>query len=165
MVNIDPEVSGIMLRVRASYACSNVLGQICLDAVVNPPKPGDPSYELFNKVYHIIMIKKLSNQIFNFFLFGLKEKHQILSSLKERAKLVTELLNKIEGVHCNPVQGILNLFNFLTFKACFYDHFQIKGALYAFPRVTIPQRAVDHALVLDKLTNNYSYYVKLMPKV
>lgn len=49
----------------------------------------------------------------------------MLEGLKEKAKLVTELLNKIEGVECNPVQG----------------------AMYAFPKITIPPKAVEHAKV------------------
>jgi alanine transaminase len=48
-----------------------------------------------------------------------------LSGLKEKAKLVTELFNKIKGVSCNPVQG----------------------AMYAFPQIQIPQKAIDHAKV------------------
>jgi alanine transaminase len=71
-----------------------------MDTIVNPPKPGEPSYELF-----------------------MKEKNIVLDGLKEKAQLVTELLNKIEGVKCNPVQG----------------------AMYAFPQITIPQKAIDHA--------------------
>lgn len=54
-----------------------------MDAAVNPPRPGEPSYESF-----------------------MQEKNNILNGLKEKAKLVTELLNKIEGVKCNPVQGL-----------------------------------------------------------
>ena len=83
-----------------------------MDAVVNPPKPGEPSFELFNK-----------------------EKNQVLDGLKEKARLVTELLNKIEGITCNPVQG----------------------AMYAFPKVHIPEKAVNYAKVnLRMLT--YSWF-------
>ena len=58
-----------------------------------------------------------------------------MNGLKEKARLVTELLNKIEGVKCNPVQG----------------------AMYAFPRITIPQKAIDHA----RVTFNF-YKIKLL---
>lgn len=53
----------------------------------------------------------------------------MLEALKEKAKLVTELLNKIEGIECNPVQG----------------------AMYAFPKITIPPKAVEHAKVSTNL--------------
>ena len=61
-----------------------------MDVVVNPPREGDVSFESFSK-----------------------QKSQILASLAERAKLVADTLNGIEGFSCNTVQG----------------------AMYAFPRV------------------------------
>lgn len=102
VVNMDPGVKAELKKLSSAQLCSSVLGQVCMDTVVNPPKPGEPSYELF-----------------------MKEKAEVLNGLKEKAILVTELLNKIEGVKCNPVQG----------------------AMYAFPQITIPQKAVDHAKV------------------
>ena len=54
-----------------------------------------------------------------------KEKNEVLNGLKEKARLVTELFNKIEGIKCNPVQG----------------------AMYAFPQIMIPPKAVEHAKV------------------
>ncbi len=45
--------------------------------------------------------------------------------MKEKARLVTDLFNKIEGVKCNPVQG----------------------AMYAFPQIRIPEKAIKHAKV------------------
>jgi alanine transaminase len=55
--------------------------------VVNPPKPGEPSYELF-----------------------LKEKTAVLESLKLRAEMVAKTFNSIEGFSCNPVQGAMYAF-------------------------------------------------------
>jgi aspartate/methionine/tyrosine aminotransferase len=59
---------------------------------VNPPMPGEPSYDAY-----------------------VKEKKAVLQSLAERAKMVAETFNSIEGVSCNKVQG----------------------AMYAFPKVQI----------------------------
>lgn len=95
-----PEVKVELKKLSSAQLCSSVLGQACMDAVVNPPKPGEPSYELF-----------------------VKEKTSVLEGLKEKAQLVSKLFNSIKGVKCNPVQG----------------------AMYAFPQVAIPQRAIDHA--------------------
>ncbi|RNA42086.1 alanine aminotransferase [Brachionus plicatilis] len=86
---MDSDVKAELKKLSSAQLCSSVLGQICMDTVVNPPKKGEPSYELF-----------------------MKEKEQVLSSLKEKAKLVTELLNKIEGVKCNPVQGAIKIYFF-----------------------------------------------------
>lgn len=58
-----------------------------MDTVVNPPMPGEPSYEQY-----------------------MNEKKAILNSLAERAKMVAETFNSIEGVSCNEVQGAMYAF-------------------------------------------------------
>ena len=63
-----------------------------MDVVVNPPKPGEPSYASF-----------------------IEQKEGTLKSLAERAKLVADTFNSIEGFTCQTVQG----------------------AMYAFPRVSV----------------------------
>ena len=63
-----------------------------MDVVVNPPRKGEPSYASF-----------------------IAQKEGTLQSLAERAKLVAETFNSIEGFTCQTVQG----------------------AMYAFPRVSI----------------------------
>jgi aspartate/methionine/tyrosine aminotransferase len=59
-------------------------------------------------------------------IFILKETTEIFKSLKERAELVTKLFNSIEGIKCRASSG----------------------ALYAFPRIEIPIRAIEHARVI-----------------
>lgn len=58
-----------------------------MDVVVNPPQKGEESYEKFQA-----------------------EKAAVLSSLAERAKLVADTFNKIEGFSCNTVQGAMYAF-------------------------------------------------------
>uniref|UniRef100_A0A8C9U9V7 alanine transaminase n=1 Tax=Scleropages formosus TaxID=113540 RepID=A0A8C9U9V7_SCLFO len=53
----------------------------------------------------------------------MKERTATLRSLAERAKLTEQILNTVPGIHCNPVQG----------------------AMYSFPQITIPERAVQEA--------------------
>lgn len=52
-----------------------------------------------------------------------KEKNAVLASLKERAELIAKSLNSFEGFSCNPVQG----------------------AMYAFPQITLPPKAIEAA--------------------
>jgi len=52
-----------------------------MDVVVNPPVPGDDSYELY-----------------------IEERTKVLSDLKYKAKLVADTFNSIEGISCQPVQ-------------------------------------------------------------
>ena len=49
----------------------------------------------------------------------------MLDSLKEKGRLVTELFNSIPGITCNPVMG----------------------AMYAFPRLHLPDKAIKEAEV------------------
>jgi alanine transaminase len=79
---MDKDVKAELSKLSSAQLCSSVLGQACMYSVVNAPVEKDESFELFNK-----------------------EKSTVLDSLKEKALLVTELLNKIKGVTCNPVQG------------------------------------------------------------
>lgn len=68
--------------------------------MVNPPKKGDASYDSHNA-----------------------EVDELFQSLKRRATLVADTLNKLDGVTCNPVEG----------------------AMYAFPQIRLPKNAVKVA--------------------
>ncbi|KAJ8943756.1 hypothetical protein NQ318_011968 [Aromia moschata] len=100
VINMDPNVKAMYLKAISAMLCSTVVGQACLDVIMNPPTPGEPSYELF-----------------------IKEKTEVLDSLKLRAKMVADTFNSIEGFSCNPVQG----------------------AMYAFPQLKLPEKAVQAA--------------------
>jgi alanine transaminase len=100
VINMCPEVKAALLKSISAQLCPTTVGQACIDCVVNPPKQGEPSYDLF-----------------------MKEKNGVLQSLKERAEMVANTFNSIEGFSCNPVQG----------------------AMYAFPQFTLPQKAIDAA--------------------
>lgn len=100
VINMCPEVKAALLKSISAQLCPTTVGQACIDVVVNPPKKGEPSYDLF-----------------------MKEKNGVLQSLKERAEMVANTFNSIEGFSCNPVQG----------------------AMYAFPQFKLPQKAIDAA--------------------
>lgn len=95
-----PEVKAALLKSISAQLCPTTIGQATIDVVVNPPKKGEPSYNLF-----------------------VKEKNGVLQSLKERAEMVAETFNSIEGFSCNPVQG----------------------AMYAFPQFKLPKNAIEAA--------------------
>lgn len=101
VVNMDPGVMAMLQKSISAKLCPTVIGQACMDTVVNPPRPGEPSYETWKA-----------------------EVDHTIASLKKRAKLVEDTLNSIPGIHCNEVQG----------------------AMYAFPRVELPPKAVAAAL-------------------
>lgn len=74
IINMDPKVMAVLMKSISAMLCPTVLGQVAMDAVVNPPQPGEPSYNLF-----------------------IREKTEILRSLAERSELVVDTLNSIEG--------------------------------------------------------------------
>ncbi|PRW60642.1 alanine aminotransferase 2 [Chlorella sorokiniana] len=103
--NFPAEVKEQLYKLASICLCPNLSGQICMALVMNPPKPGEPSYEQFAR-----------------------EREEIIDSLKRRAELVVKTFRGLEGVTCNPVEG----------------------AMYAFPRLTMPAGAVEAAAAQRK---------------
>merc|ERR1712012_299753 len=98
--NVDPQVKAMLLKSVSAKLCPTVIGQACMDVIVNPPKEGEPSYDSYHS-----------------------QKNHILKGLAERAKLVAETFNSMEGISCNIVQG----------------------AMYAFPQLHLPPKAIAKA--------------------
>jgi len=114
--NIDPEVVAQMYKVLSINLSPNILGGAGLALMCNPPQPGDESYDVFQQ-----------------------EKAQLLQSLKNRARMMTEAFNSAEGISCQEVEG----------------------ALYAFPQITLPQGAIDAAKAAGKAPDVF-YCLKLL---
>jgi len=96
--NIPADVVAQITKLQSVSLCANLPGQVAMYCMINPPKPGDPSYELF-----------------------VKERDGVLAELRARAKILAEGLGSIPGIQCNAVAG----------------------AMYAFPRVTLPAGKTD----------------------
>ena len=62
---------------------------------------------------------------FFFFKFFLQEKMSIMDSYQRKAGITTKMLNSLKDVSCNAVTG----------------------SLYAFPKVILPQKAIEEAKV------------------
>jgi len=73
---------------------------VALACYVNPPRPGDESHEAHQQ-----------------------ERRAIISSLKQRARRMSEFFNELPGISCQLVDG----------------------SMYAFPRVFLPQLAIQEA--------------------
>ena len=81
LIGFDPEVAQEVYKFISIQLCPPVLGQCIVEMMVNPPKEGEPSYELYKKEY---------DGIFN--------------GLKERAYALYEAFKKMEGVECDKPQ-------------------------------------------------------------
>ncbi|CAH8618047.1 unnamed protein product [Heterobilharzia americana] len=89
-----------LFKALSARLCPPLMGQVVMEAVVNPPKPNEPSYSIF-----------------------VRERDDVLNALKEKANITYSALNTMPNMSCNPVQG----------------------AMYAFPRIYLPTRAVEEA--------------------
>ncbi|KAI1890197.1 hypothetical protein AGOR_G00171200 [Albula goreensis] len=69
----------------------------------------------------------------------IKEKKAVLGALAEKAKLTEQTLNTVPGIKCNPVQG----------------------AMYAFPQLFIPAKAVEQAKKLGMAPDMF-YCLRLL---
>ncbi|KAJ3045254.1 hypothetical protein HDV00_011126 [Rhizophlyctis rosea] len=84
---IDEEVKEMFYKVCSISLCPPVQGQVMVDLMVNPPRKGEPSHQLYQS-----------------------EIEAIYESLKRRARKLADALNELEGVTCNPAQGAMYLF-------------------------------------------------------
>lgn len=106
LYQVGDDLRAQLVKLASISLCSNTSGQLMTGLMVNPPKEGDASFELYAK-----------------------ERDAILQSLKRRAQQVARELNTCTGVSCNEVEG----------------------ALYAFPTITLPARAVEAAKAAGKV--------------
>lgn len=106
LINVEKNVRLMFEKVLFMRLCSNTTGQVAIDAIVKPPRVGEPSHEQW-----------------------LKEKSFVLDSLTERARIVTEKINSHKGFSCQP----------------------INGAMYAFPRIDLPPKAIEAANKVGQL--------------
>ncbi|XP_056148509.1 alanine aminotransferase 1-like isoform X2 [Lampris incognitus] len=100
LVNLDPAVMKHVNTQFSTLAGSAATGQIALDLMANPPQPGDPSYRTYEE-----------------------ETQYIKATLVQNVKRVTEVLNDLPGLSCQPV----------------------KGGAVVFPRLHLPPGAIQRA--------------------
>ncbi|EUB57099.1 Alanine aminotransferase 2 [Echinococcus granulosus] len=87
LINFDPGVQAQLFKYLSARLCPAVLGQVMIGVICDPPRPSEPSYDLY-----------------------IRERDSVLADLKEKAQLATDTLNSLEGVTCNAVQGAMYAF-------------------------------------------------------
>ncbi|XP_074328690.1 glutamate--glyoxylate aminotransferase 2-like [Apium graveolens] len=87
MTNIPPKTVDEIYKVASISLSPNVPGQIFMGVMVNPPKPGDISYDRFAR-----------------------ESKGILGSLRKRAQIMTDGFNSCRNVVCNFTEGAMYSF-------------------------------------------------------
>lgn len=106
LVGFHPSVEEVIYKLAAIQLCPVVMGQVAVELMVNPPQPGDESFEEFNTEY---------NGIFN--------------TLKHRSSVLYKAFQEMEGVECQAPEG----------------------AMYLFPKINFPQKALDEAKALNEV--------------
>lgn len=85
--NIGDDVIALLYKMASVSLCPPVSGQIGVDCMVRPPRPGDPSYPLWKT-----------------------ETEATHAALAQRTKTMAERLNSLSGVSCVDSPGALYLF-------------------------------------------------------
>jgi alanine transaminase len=85
--NMPDDVLAQMIKQQSISLCANVSGQINTYLMVAPPQPGDESYEIYAR-----------------------EKRDVLDSLKRKAEILYEHINKIERMSVDIPQGAMYAF-------------------------------------------------------
>jgi len=116
MHNIHPGAIEEVYKTASINLSPNVLGQMAMGLMVNPPAPGTPSYEGY-----------------------MKEKNEVLASMRRRAHIMTDAFNSLEGVTCNFTEG----------------------AMYSFPQLHLPKKAIEAAKAAGKSPDVF-YCLKLL---
>ncbi|RYO87817.1 hypothetical protein DL764_008811 [Monosporascus ibericus] len=87
LLGFDKEVEEQIYKFVSITLCAPVIGQCLVELMVNPPRPGDPSHELYEREYGAIF-----------------------RGLRERATALYEAFKEMEGVECGEPQGSMYLF-------------------------------------------------------
>ena len=98
LVGFTKEVKDVVFKLASINLCSVVSGQALVELMVNPPKKGDPSYELYHK-----------------------ETSGIHNDLRERSQKLHAAFNNMEDITCNKPMGAMYLFPKLNFSQEKYE--------------------------------------------
>jgi len=85
--NVPVPVQDEITKLQSIALCANSVGQIVTYLLVRPPRPGDASFELWDR-----------------------ERRDVLDALRRKAALVGKGLDAVEGIRCNEVTGAMYAF-------------------------------------------------------
>jgi len=110
LVNFDPKVQAQIYKFVSITLCPSVVGQCLIELMVNPPKYGEESYELYKKEFD-----------------------SIYNGLKGRAQALYRAFQNMTNISCQDPQG----------------------AMYIFPTVGLPRKAIEKARSHGKQPDAY----------
>lgn len=96
MANIDPEVKKYIGKLRNIYMCSNTVGQIMIDLMVNPPSANECESKT---------VESFQN-----------EKGSFLKTLAKRAEIANDLFQGMKNLTCQKIEATFYAFPSLNFS-------------------------------------------------
>lgn len=87
LTNIHEGAFQELYKLASVNLCPNTMGQVAVSCMCDPPRPGDPSWPLWEK-----------------------ETTAEYASLKRRAALVSNAFSSLPGMSCNPTEGAMYAF-------------------------------------------------------
>lgn len=87
LVNTHPGVKELLFKDLSLLSSTPTIGQAVMAAVVNPPRPSEPSFEEFDA-----------------------QRAAILGDLSIKAEFLTEALNSVPGISCNEISAAMYAF-------------------------------------------------------
>lgn len=135
LAGFDQEVKAQIFKFISIMLCPPVVGQCLLEMVVNPPREGDPSYELYDKEYNTIK-----------------------NGLKERATALYNAFLEMKGVECGEPQVSIKTRG--THPVCPLIDLR-QGSMYLFPTMHIPEKACQAAKEADRSPDEF-YCLRLL---
>jgi aspartate/methionine/tyrosine aminotransferase len=85
--NVPEDVRAEITKLQSISLCANSVGQVVTYLLVQPPRPGDPSFALYDT-----------------------ERRGIFDELRRKAAIVAEGLNAVAGIECQQVAGAMYAF-------------------------------------------------------
>lgn len=99
-----------VLQLSSVGLCPNTIGQVVVSVLCNPPKPGDPSYDLWQK-----------------------ERSDELASLRRRAHLVSSAFNSLPNMSVVPTEAAMYSFPQVRQEAAANMHVMFCAMCIIFP--------------------------------
>ncbi|XP_029988592.1 alanine aminotransferase 2-like [Sphaeramia orbicularis] len=103
MINMDPVVGKYLKNIQGASS-SPVLGQLALEVMVNPPRPGDASYETYTQEISLTY-----------------------TTVSQNAQRACEVLNSLTGMSCQPAMGGVFLYPRLNLPPQMIDEAKVLG--------------------------------------
>jgi alanine transaminase len=143
-LGFNEDTKAVLVKLCSINLCSTTIGQIAMGLMVNPPRPGDESYDTYTA-----------------------EKNEIMESLKRRASRLTDALNKLEGVTCNAIDGAMYAFPNIRLPPNAIEEAKKKGvapdALYCMELLEATGIVVVPGSGFEQYPGTYHFRITILP--